>query len=153
MEELSEGKEICLMGEGSILQKLGTVRLQSTDAATNAVDMAMPRTGQIPHGLEVGFKQVILLTGKTVQPLPTAEPEVLRDHQQPGETGAKWGPTVQGEGHPASKEALRVIPEPLLQVATDLSPLLPQVGEALPEVLSELLLWVATDPSALLPEA
>ncbi len=148
MEELSEGKEICPMGEGSVLQKLGTVRLQSTDAATNAVDTAMPRTGQILHGLEVGFKQVILLTGKTVQPLPTAEPEVLRDHQQPGETGA-----VQGEGHPASKEALRVIPEPLLQVATDLSLLLPQLAEALPEVLPELLQWVATDPSAFLPGA
>jgi hypothetical protein len=153
MEELSEGKEIRPMGEGSILRKLGTVRLQSTDAATNAVDTAMPRTAQIPHGLEVGFKQVILLTGETVQPLPIAEPEVLRDHQQPGETGAKWGPTVQGEGHPASKEALRVIPEPVLQVATDLSPLFPQVAEALPEALSELLQWVATDPSAFLPEA
>jgi hypothetical protein len=153
MEELSEGKEICPMGEGSILQKLGTVRLQSTDAATNAVDTAMPRTGQIPHGLEVGFKQVILLTGETFQPLPTAEPEVLRDHQQPGETGAKWGLTVQGKGHLASKEGLRPHPEPLLQVAIDLSPLLPQVLEALREVLSELLQWVATDPSALLPEA
>jgi hypothetical protein len=153
MEELSEGKEICPMGEGSVLQKLGTVRLQSTDAATNPVDTAMPRTGQIPHGLEVGFKQVILLTGETVQPFPTAEPEVLRDHQQLGETGAKWGPTVQGEGHPASKEALRVIPEPLLQVGTDLSPLPPRAAEALPEVLSEFLLWVATDPSAFLPEA
>jgi len=153
MEELSEGKEICPLGEGSVLQKLGTVRLQSTDAATNTVDMAMPRTGQIPHGLEVGFKQVILLTGETIQPLPTAEPEVLRDHQQPGETGAKWGPTVQGEGHPASKEALRVIPEPLLQVATDLSPLLPQVAEALPEVLSELLQWVVIDPLPFLLEA
>jgi len=153
MEELSEGKEICPMGAGSVLQKLGTVRLQSTDAATNAVDTAMPRTGQIPHGLEVGFKQVILLTGETVQLLPTAEPEVLKDHQQPGETGAKWGPRVQGEGHPASKEALRVIPEPLLQVATDLSLLLPQLAETLPEVLPELLQWVATDPSAFLPEA
>jgi hypothetical protein len=126
MEELSEGKEICPMGEGCVLQKLGTVRLQSTDAATNAVDTAMPRTGQILHGLEGGFKQVILLTEETVQPLPTAEPEVLRDHQQPGETGAKWGPTVQGEGHPASKEALRVIPEPLQWVATDLSAFLPE---------------------------
>jgi hypothetical protein len=114
------------MGEGSVQQKLGTVRLQSTDAATNAVGTAVPRTGQIPHGLQVGFKQVILLTGETVQPLSTAEPEVLRDHQQLGETGAKWGPTVQGEGHPASKEALRVIPEPLLQVATDPSALLPE---------------------------
>jgi hypothetical protein len=137
MEELSEGKEICPMGEGSILQKLGRVRLQSTDAATNAVDTAMPRTGQIPHGLEVGFKQVILLTGKTVQPLPTAEPEVLRDHQQPGETGAKWGPTGQGKGHPASKEALRVIPEPLPWAATDPLLLLPRAAEALPEVLLE----------------
>jgi len=152
MEELSEGKEICPLGEGSVLQKLGMVRLQSTDAVTNAVDTAMPRAGQILHGLEVGFKQVILLTGETAQPLPTAEPEVLRDHQQPGETGAKWGPTVQEEGHPASQEALRVIPEPLLQVAADLSPLLPQVAEALPEILPELLQWAATDPSALLPE-
>ncbi len=153
MEELSEGKEICPMGEGSILQKLGRGRLPSTDAATNAVDTAMPRTGQIPHGLEVGLNQVIPLTGETVQPLPTAEPEVLRDHQQPGETGAKWGPTVQGKGHPVSKEGLRVIPEPLLRVATDLSPLLPWEAEALREVLSESLLWVATDPSVLLPEA
>ncbi len=141
------------MGEGSILQKLGRVRLQSTDATTNAVDTAMPRTGQITHGLEVGLKQVILLTGKTVQPLPTAEPEVLRDHQQPGETGAKWGLTVQGKGHLASKEGLRPHPEPLLQVAIDLSPLLPQVAEALREVLSEPLPWAATDPLALLPEA
>ena len=85
IEELSEGEEICSMREGSVLQKLGTVRLQST----NAVDTAMPRTGEIPHGLEAGFKQVILLTGETVRPLPTAEPEVLRDHQQPGETEAK----------------------------------------------------------------
>src|SRR5512136_2425040 len=30
MEGLSDGKEICPMGEGSVLQKLGTVRLQST---------------------------------------------------------------------------------------------------------------------------
>ena len=119
MEELSEGKEIRPMGEGSVLQKHGTVRLQSTGAATNAVDTAMPRTGQILHGLDVGFKQVILLTGETVQPLLTAEPGLLRDHQQPGETGAKGGPAVQGKGHPARKEALRVIPEPLLQVATD----------------------------------
>ena len=141
------------MGEGSVLQKLGTVRLQSTDAVTNAVDTAMPRAGQILHGLEVGFKQVILLTGGTVQPLPTAEPEVLRDHQRPGETGAKWGPTVQWEGHPASKEALRVIPGTLLRAAIDLSLLLPRVAEALPEVLPELLQWVATDPSALLPRA
>ena len=89
MEALSEGEEIRPLGEGTVLQKLGTVRLQSTDAATNAVDTAMPQTGQIPHGLEVGFKQVILLTGETVQPLPTAEPEVPRDHRQPGETGAK----------------------------------------------------------------
>jgi len=126
MEELSEGKEICIMGEGSILQKLGRVRLQSTDAATNAVDTAMPRTEQIPHGLEAGLKQVILLTGKTVQPLPTAESEVRRDHQQPGETGPKWGPTVQGEGHPASEEALRALPESLLQGATDSSALLPK---------------------------
>jgi hypothetical protein len=149
MEELSEGKEICLMGEGFILQRLGRVRLQSTDA----VDTAMPRIGQIPHGLKAGLKQVILLIGKAVQPLPAAEPEVLRDHQQSVETGAKWDPTVQGKGHPASKEALRAIREPLLQVATDLSILLPQVAEALPEVLSELLLWGATDPSAFLPEA
>ena len=141
------------MGEGSILQKLGRVQLQSTDAATNAVDTATPRTGRIPHGLEAGLKQAILLTGKTVQPLPTVEPEVLRDHQQPGGTGAKWGSMVQGKGHPASKEALRAIPEPLLQVATDLSTLLSQVAEALPEVLPELLQWVATDPSALLREA
>ena len=153
MEGTPEGKELRLMEEGSILQMPETVRRQSTHAATNAVDTAMPRTGQIPHGPEAGLKQVILLTGKTIQPLPTAEPEVLRDHQQLGETGAKWGPTVQGEGHPASKEALRTILEPLLQVATDLSPLLLQVAEALREVLSELLLRVATDPSALLPEA
>ena len=126
MEETSEGKEICLMGEGSILQRLGRVRLQSTGAATNTVDTAMPRTEQTPYGLEVGFKQVILLTGETVQPLPTAEPEVRRDHQQPGETGAKWDPTVQGKGHPASKEGLRAVPESLLQVATDPSALLPE---------------------------
>ena len=80
----------------------------------------------------MGFKQGSLLTGETAQPLPTAEPEVLRGHQQPGETGAKWGPRVQGEDHPAGKEALRVIPEPLLQVPTDLSPVLPQVAEVLP---------------------
>ena len=131
------------MGEGSVLQKLGTVPLQSTDAATNAVDTAMPRTGEIPHGLEVGFKQVILLTGEIVQPLPTAEPEVLRDHQQPGETGAKWGPAVQGEDHPTSKEALTVIPGTLLQVAIDLSLLLPQAAEALTEDLLGLLKGVA----------
>ena len=153
MEELSEEKEICPMGEGTILQKLGTVRLQSTDAATNAVDTAMPRTGEIPHGLEAGFKQVILLTGETVRPLPTAEPEVLRDHQQPGETEAKWGPRVRGEGHPVSKGVLRAIPEPLLQVAIDLSLLLPRVAEALPGVLPELLQRVAADPSAFLPQA
>ena len=141
------------MGEGSIPQRLGRVRLQSTDAATNAVDTAKPRTEQIPHGLQVGFKQVILQTGETLQPFRTAGPEVLRDHQQPGETGAKWGATVQGEGHPAIKEALRAIPEPLLQGATDLSPLLPQVAETLPEVLPELLQWVAIDPLAILPEA
>jgi hypothetical protein len=76
MEELSEGEEICPMGEGSILQRLGRVRLQSTDAATNAVDTAMPRTEQIPHGLEAGLRQVILLTGKIVQLLPATEPEV-----------------------------------------------------------------------------
>ena len=141
------------MGEGSILQKLGRVRLQSTDAATNEVDTAMPRTGQIPHGLEAGLKQVILPTGETVRPLPTAESEVRRDHQGPGETGPNGGPTVQEKGHSASKEGLRATPEPLLQVATDLSTLLSQVAEALPEVLSELLLSVATDPSVLLPEA
>ena len=141
------------MGEGSILQKLGRVQLQFTDAATNAVGAAMHRTGQIPHGLEAGLKQVILLTGKTVQPFPTVEPEVRRDHQQPGETGAKWDPTVQGKGHPASQEDLRAVPESLLLVAPDLSPLLPRAAEAFPEVLSELLLWVATDPSAPLPEA
>jgi hypothetical protein len=135
MEGLSEGEGICPMGEGSILQKLGTVRLQST----NVVDTAMPRTGQIPHGLEAGIKQVILPTGETVRPLPTAIPEVLRDHQQPGETGAKRGPRVRGEGHPASKGALRVIPEPLLRMAIDPSLLLPRVAEALPEVLPELL--------------
>jgi hypothetical protein len=89
MEEPSEGKEICLMGEGSVLQKLGRVQLQSTDAATNGVDTATPRTEQVPNGLEVGFKQVLLLTGGTVQPLPKAEPEVRRDHQRPGQTGAK----------------------------------------------------------------
>ncbi len=70
MEELSEGKELCPMGEGTVLQKLGTVRLQST----NAADTAMHRTGKIPHGLEADIKQVILLTGETVRPLPTAEP-------------------------------------------------------------------------------
>ncbi len=140
------------MGEGSILQKLGRVRLQSTDAATNAVDTATPRTGQSPHGLEAGLKQVILPTGETVQPLPTAEPEVRRDHQRPGETGPKWGPTVQEKGHRASKEALRGIQEPVLQVATDPLLLLPRAAEALPEVLPELLLRVATDPSALLLE-
>ena len=138
------------MGEGSILEKLGRVRLQSTDAATdaatNAVDTAMYRTGQIPHGLETGLKQVILLRGKqTFQPLPTAEPEVRRDHQQLGETGGRWSPTIQGKGQPASEEGLRVIPEPLLQVATELSSLLPG-AEALQGVLSELLLWVGTDP-------
>jgi len=127
MEELSEGEEICPMGEGSVPQKLGRVRLQSTDAATNAVDTAMLRTGQIPHGLEVGFKQIILLTEETVEPLLTAEPEVLRDHQQPMETGATWGPRVQGEGQPASKEVLRAVPVPLLQVATDPSAFLPEV--------------------------
>jgi hypothetical protein len=151
MEELSEGKEICPMGEGSILQKLGKVRLQSTDAATNAVDTAMPRTEQIPHGLEAGFKQVILLTGKPVQPLPTAEPEVRRDHQQPGETGAKGCPTIQGKGHPGSEEGLRVITESLRQAATDLSPLLPGAAESLPEVLPELHLWVTIDPLVLPP--
>ena len=82
MEELSGGKEICPMGEGSVLQKLRNS--DSIYGRTNAVETAMPRTGQIPHGLEAGFKQVILLTGETVQPLPKAEPEVLRDHQQPG---------------------------------------------------------------------
>ena len=137
------------MGEGTILQKLGTVRLQSTDAA----DTAMPRTVQIPHGLEVGIKQVILLTGVTVRPLPAAEPGVLRDHQQPGETEAKWGPRVRGEGHPVSKGVLRAIPEPLLQVAIDLSLLLPRVAEALSGVLPELLQRVAADPSAFLPQA
>lgn len=119
MEELSEGKEICLMGEGSVLQELGRVRLQSTGLATNAVGTAMPRAERISHGLRVGFKQVILFTGETVQPLPRAEPEVRRDHQQPGESGA-----VQGKGHPGSKEALRAIPESLLQGATDPSALL-----------------------------
>ena len=141
------------MGEGSIPQRLGRVRLQSTDAATNAVDTAMHRTEQIPHGLEAGLNQVILLTGETVQPLPTAEPEVLRDHQQPGETEAKWGPRVRGEDHPVSKGALRAIPEPLLQVAIDLSLLLPRVAEALSGVLPELLQRVAADPSAFLPQA
>ena len=90
MEELSEGEEICPMGEGSVLQKLGTARLQSTDAVTNAVDTAMPRTGQIPDDLEVGFKQAIPLTGETAHHFLTAEPAVLRDLQQPGETGTKW---------------------------------------------------------------
>jgi len=143
MEELSEGKEMCPVGEGFILQKLGMVRLQSTGAATNAGDTAMHRTEQIPHGLEAGLKQVILLTGKTVQPLPTAETGVRRDHQQPGETGAKWDPGVREKGHPASKKG----------VATGLLLLLLRAAEALPEVLSELLLWVAIDPSALLLEA
>ena len=137
MEELSEGKEICPMGEGSVLQKLGTVRLQSTDAATNAVDTAMPRTGQIPHGLEVGFKQVILLTGETVQPLPTAEPAILRDHQRPGETGAKRPLEVQVKDHRVSKGALKALPELPPQVAADPSPLLPQVPEVLLAVLLE----------------
>jgi len=153
MEGTPEGKEMRLMEEGFILQMPETVRRQSTDAATNAVDTAMPRTGQIPHGPEAGLKQVILLTGKTVQALPTAEPEVLKDHRQPGETGAKGPPVLQGKGHPASKEALRAIPELLLQVATDLSPLLPRIAEAPPEALLEPLPQVATDPSALLLEA
>ena len=131
------------MGEGSVLQKLGPVQLQSMDAATNEVDTAMPQTGQIPHGLEVGFKQGSLLAGETAQPLPTAEPEVLRGHQQPGETGAKWGPRVQGEDHPAGKEALRVIPEPLLQVATDPLLLPPRAAEDLTEALPGLLKGVA----------
>jgi len=153
MEELSEGKEICPTGEGSVLQKLRTVRLQSTDAATNAVDTAMPRTGQIPHGLEVGFKQVILLTGETVQPLPTAEPAVLRDHQRPGETGAKRPLEVQVKDHRVNKGALKALPELPPQVAADPSPLLPQVAEALTEALPGPLQWAATDPSALLQEA
>jgi len=127
MEELSEGKEICPMGEGSVLQKLGTVRLQSTGATTNAADAAMPRTGQIPHGLEIGFKQVTLLTGETVQPLPTAEPEVLRDLQRPGETGTKRPLGVQVKDHRVNKGPLKALPG--------------------------LLQWVATDPSALLREA
>jgi hypothetical protein len=113
MEELSEGKEICPMGEGSVLQKLGTVRLQSTGATTNAADRAMPRTGQIPHGLEIGFKQVILLTGETVQPLPTAEPAVLRDLQRPGETGTKRPLGVQVKDHRVNKGPLKALPEPL----------------------------------------
>lgn len=111
MEEHSEGKEICLVGEGSILRKLGRVLLRSTAV----VDRAMHRTEQIPHGLQAGFKQILLPTEETVRPLPTTEPEVLRDLQPPGETGA-----VQGKGHPASRETLKVIPEPLLQVTTDL---------------------------------
>jgi hypothetical protein len=88
VEELSEGKDICLMGKDSILQKLGKVRLQFTDAAMKAVDTAIHPTGQIPHGLEAGLMQVVLLTGKKVQSLPTAKPEVRGDHQQPGETRA-----------------------------------------------------------------
>ena len=127
MEELSEGKEICPMGKGSVLQKLGTVRLQSTDATTNAVDTAMLRTGQIPHGLGVGFKQVILLTGETAHPFPTAEPAVLRDLQRPGETGMKRPLGVQVKDHQVNKGPLKALPG--------------------------LLQWVATDPSAFLPEA
>ena len=99
MEELSEGKEICPMGEGSVPQKLGAVRLQSTDATTNAVDTAMLRTGQISHGLGVGFKQVIPLTGETAHPFPTAEPAVLKNLQRPGETGIKRPFGVQVEDH------------------------------------------------------
>jgi hypothetical protein len=153
MEELSEGKEICPMGEGSVLQKLGTVRLQSTDATTNAVDTVMLRTGQIPHGLEVGFKQVIPLTGETAHPFPTAEPAVLRDLQRPGETGAKRPLGVQMKDHRVNKGPLKAPLELLPKVATDPLLLLPRAAEALTEALPGLLQWVATDPSALLREA
>ena len=112
------------MGEGSVLQKLGTVRLQSTDATTNAVDTAMLRTGQIPHGLEVGFKQAIPLTGETAHPFPTAEPAVLRDLQRPGETGAKRPLGVQVKDHRVNKGPLKALPESLQWVATDPSALL-----------------------------
>jgi hypothetical protein len=115
------------MREGSVLQKLGTVRLQSMDATTNAVDTAMPRTGQIPHGLEVGFKQVIPLTGETAHPFPTAEPPVLRDLQRSGETVTKRPLGVQVEDHRVNKGPLKALPG--------------------------LLQWVAIDPSTLLQEA
>ena len=146
MEELSEGEEICPMREGSVLQKLGTVRLQSMDA----VDTAMPRTGQIPHGLEVGFKQVIPLTGETPHPFPTAEPAVLRDLQQPGETGTKRPLGVQVEDHRVNKGTLKALPELLPKVAIDPLLLLPRVAEVPTEALPGLLQWVATDPSVLL---
>ena len=137
MEELSEGKEICPMGEGSVLQKLGTVRLQSTDATTNAVDTAMLRTGQIPHGLEVGFKQAIPLTGETAHPFLTAEPAVLRDLQRPGETGAKRPPGVQVKDHQVSKGTLKAIPDPLPWAATGLSLLLPRAATGSSVLLRE----------------
>ena len=127
MEELSEAKETCPMREVSVLQKLGTVRLQSTDATTNVADTATLRTGQIPHGLEVGFKQVIPLTGETAHPFPAAEPAVLRDLQRPGETGTKQPHGVQVEDHRVNKGPLKVLPK------------LPQ--------------WVAADPSDLPREA
>ena len=111
MGEASEEKEICPMGEGSVLQKLGTVRPQSTDATMNAVDTAMPQTGQIPHGLEVGFKQVIPLTGETARPFPTTEPAVLRDLQRPGETGTKRPLGVQAKDHRVNKGPLKALPE------------------------------------------
>jgi hypothetical protein len=133
MEELSEGKEIGYMGVGSVLQKLGTARLQSTDAATNAVDTAIPRTGQIPHDLEVGFKQAIPVTGKTAHHFPTAEQAVLRNLQQPGETGTKRPIGVQVKDHRVSKGPLKALPERLQWVATDPSALLreAQVGPLL----------------------
>ncbi len=43
MEGTPGGEEIRLMEEGTILEKLKGVRLQSTHAATNAVDMATLR--------------------------------------------------------------------------------------------------------------
>jgi hypothetical protein len=127
MEDLSEGKEICPMGEGSVLQKLGTVQPQSTDAATNAVDIAIPRRGQIPRGLEAGLKRVILLTGETAHPFLTAEPAVLRDLQRPGETGAKQPLGLQVKDHRVNKSSLEVPPELLPRAATDPSALLREV--------------------------
>ena len=143
MEELSKGKEICPMGEGSVLQKLGTVRLQSTDATTNAVDTAMPRTGQIPQGLEVGFKQVIPLTGETARPFPTTEPAVLKDLQRPGETGTKRPLGVQAKDHRVNKGPLKALPELLQWAATGPLLLLPRAAEALTEALPGVLKGVA----------
>ena len=161
MEQTSEGEEICPMGAGSVLQKLGTVRLQSTDATTGAVDPAMPRKGQVPHGLEVGFKRVILLTGETAHPFPTVELEVLRDLQRAGEAGTKRSFRVQVEDRRVNKKASKALPGFLPWVATDPSALLrealvdllllpPWVAEVLLEVLLEPLPWGATDPFLLL---